>query len=74
MIIFTPRTSYSIRQTLSSVTVTTEQWRLFPLEWWKQSPPTRARPSSGNCKRQRREAAIAKGKKPLPTRESEGAS
>jgi len=31
-------------------------------------------PSSRNCKRRRREAAIAEGKKPLPTRGFGGAS
>jgi len=30
--------------------------------------------SLGNCKRRRREAAIAEGKKPLPTRRSGGVS
>src|SRR6218665_1791911 len=45
------------------------QWRLSPLSDGSNSPP-----NTGNCKRRRREAAIAEGKKPLTTRESEGAS
>ena len=52
-------------------------WRLGAKRWnggLEAGIATRTCASGLNCKRQRREAAIAEGKKPLTTRGSGGAS